>query len=112
MGEQEERPVLRVLEATRADGRLVVAVQGDIDMATVDTLASHLDRIFERARAVTVDLRRVGFLDCLGLRLLVQTHAAAHAEGCRVEFIQGPSHVRRMFELTGTLAALSFAETA
>jgi anti-anti-sigma regulatory factor len=54
----------------------------------------------------------VGFLDCLGLRLLVQTHAAAQADGCRVEFIQGPSHVRRMFELTGTLAALSFAETA
>ena len=91
MGEQEDRPVLRVLEATRADGRLVVAVQGDIDMATVDTLASHLDRIFERARAVTVDLRRVGFLDCLGLRLLVQTHAAAKLTGAGSSSSRAPA---------------------
>jgi anti-anti-sigma factor len=101
-----------VLEATRADGTLVLSVQGDVDMATIDTLAAHLDRICERTGAVTVDLRRVGFLDCLGLRLLVDMHDQATAHGCKVEFIQGPEPVRRMFELTGTLEHLPFAGTA
>ena len=78
-----DKPVLRVLEGTQ-----------------------------DRARSVVVDLRRVGFLDWLGLRVLVDAHRAAIARGCAIEFIQGPPHVRRMFELTGTLDLLPFAETA
>src|SRR5204863_362877 len=68
------------------------------------------DGIFRRNHAVTVDLRRVSFLDCLGLRLLVAQHRQAPARGCRIDFIQGPPAVRRVFELTGTLEALSFVE--
>ena len=107
---QPDEPVLRVLEQTRDDGTLVLAVQGDVDMATVGTLARHLDRIGERADAVTVDLRRVSFLDCIGLRLLLETHELASSGGCRIEFVQGPKPVRRLFELTGTLALLPFSE--
>jgi anti-anti-sigma factor len=105
-----DEPVLRVLEQTRDDGTLVLSVQGEIDMATVDTLALHLDGIAERAGDVTVDLRRVSFLDCLGLRLLLDAYATATAGGCRLEFVQGPLPVRRLFELTGTLAVLPFSE--
>jgi anti-sigma B factor antagonist len=107
-----DKPVLRVLEGTRDDGTLVLCLQGDIDMATVGTLALHLDHIGDRARSVLVDLRRAGFLDCLGLRVLVDAHRDASARGDDIEFTQGPPAVRRMFELTGTLGLLPFAETA
>ena len=109
---QPDQPVLRVLESRSADGTLVVSVQGEIDVATVDTLAAHLDHICERADAVTVDLRRVAFLDCLGLRLLLCLHDEGLACGCRVGFIQGPPVVRRLFEMTGALETLSFSESA
>ena len=85
-----EQPVLRVLESRTADDTLVLSVQGEIDLATVDTLASHLDQVCDRAPAVTVDLRRVAFLDCLGLRALLGLHEHGIAPGCRVGFIQGP----------------------
>jgi anti-sigma B factor antagonist len=109
---QPDLPVLRVLESRRADDTLVVSVEGEIDLATVPTLAAHFDRIFDRAAAVTVDLRRVGFLDCVGLRELICLHEEGLATGCAVGFIQGPETVRRVFELTGTLSRLSFADAA
>jgi anti-anti-sigma factor len=109
---QPDRPVLRVLESRSADDTLVLSVQGEIDLATIGTLAAHLDHVCERADAVTVDLRRVGFLDCLGLQHLLLLHEAGIASGCRVGFIQGPPAVRRVFEMTGTLATLSFSDAA
>jgi anti-sigma B factor antagonist len=59
---------------------------------------------------VTVDLRRVSFLDCLGLRLLLEQDERSRARGLRVDFIQGPPAVRRVFELTGTLDRLRFVD--
>ena len=109
---QPDRPVLRVLESRSADDTLVLSVQGEIDLATIGTLAQHLDHVCERADAVIVDLRRVAFLDCLGLRHLLCLHEAGVASGCRVGFIQGPAAVRRVFEMTGTLTKLSFSEAA
>ena len=107
-----DQPVLRVLESRRADDTLVLAVEGEIDVATVATLAAHLDHVCDRAPAVLVDLRRVGFLDCVGLRELVCLHEQGLDRDCHVGFVQGPETVRRVFELTGTLSRLSFAEAA
>jgi anti-sigma B factor antagonist len=109
---QPDHPVLRVLESRRNDDTLVVSVEGEIDLATAPTLAAHLDHICDRTDAVTVDLRRVGFLDCVGLRELLELHEQGLESGCRVGFIQGPERVRRVFELTGTLSRLAFAEAA
>ena len=109
---QPDQPVLRVLESRSADDTLVLSVQGDIDLATVETLAEHLDHICDRTDAVTVDLRRVAFLDCLGLRHLLRLHEEGVATGCRVAFIQGPAAVRRVFEMTGALSVLTFSEGA
>jgi len=107
---QVEEPVLRVMERIEGDGDVVLTVQGEVDMATVWTLESRLADVCARNAAVTVDLRRVTFLHCAGLRLLLAQHAEGHARGCEVVFIQGPPAVRRLFELTGTLDALPFVE--
>jgi anti-sigma B factor antagonist len=108
---QPEEPVLRVLERLDDDGSVVLAVQGEIDLATASTLAAHVEHVCEGARAVTVDLRRVGFLDCVGLRLLLELHASGPAHDCQVAFVQGPRTVERVFELTGAGGLLTFAET-
>ena len=107
---QVDEPVLRVLERTTRDGSVVITLQGEIDMATVDGLEARLAEICDREPAVTVDLRRVGFLDCLGLRLLVGRHDASEARGERIDFVPGPSAVQRVFELTRTLERLHFVD--
>ena len=105
---QVEEPVLRIMERTTEVGALVVVVQGEIDIATVGALRARLAAACERD--ATVDLRRVEFLDCLGLQLLLEQHERSRAHGRRLDFVQGPPAVRRVFELTGTLERLSFVE--
>jgi anti-sigma B factor antagonist len=106
---QEYEPVLRIMERTEGDGA-VLTVQGEVDLATLETLGSRLADVCARHHAVTIDLRRVTFLDCLGLRLLIDRYEEAAACGCHVDFVQGPPGVERVFELTGTLAMLPFVE--
>jgi anti-sigma B factor antagonist len=107
---QPEKPFLRVLEFRAFEDGVVFAVEGEIDLATVDQLTRALDEVWKRADAVTVDLRRVSFIDCLGLRALMQLSSDGAERDCRVEFIQGPRPVERVFELTGALQQLSFVD--
>ena len=105
---QVDDPVIRIMERTTSVGAVILTVQGEIDIATVDTLRA---RLAEACKGdVTVDLRRVDFLDCLGLALLLEQHGRSTRRGLRVDFVQGPPAVRRLFELTGTLDRLSFVE--
>jgi anti-anti-sigma factor len=105
---QVEEPVLRIMERTTDVGAVVVVVQGEIDIATVDALRARLAESCEGD--ATVDLRRVEFLDCLGLQILLEQHERSTARGRRLDFVQGPPAVRRLFELTGTLDRLHFVE--
>ncbi len=109
---QVEEPVLRIMERTTNAGTVVLTVQGEIDIATVGTLQSRLGEVCDAAGDVTVDLRRVDFLDCLGLRVLLEQHERSAQRGFCIDFVQGPPRVRRVFELTGTLDRLYFVEVA
>ena len=109
---QVEEPVLRIMERTTNAGTVVLTLQGEIDIATVDSLRSRLADACATAGDVTVDLRRVSFLDCVGLRVLLEQHERSAQRGFRVDFVQGPAPVRRVFELTGTVDRLYFIEVA
>jgi anti-anti-sigma factor len=109
---QAEEPVLRVMERTTSAGTVVLTVQGEIDIATVGTLSSRLTEVCDAAGDVTVDLRRVDFLDCLGLRVLLEQHERSAQQGFRIDFVQGPPAVRRVFELTRMVDRLYFIEVA
>jgi anti-anti-sigma factor len=109
---QLEEPVLRIMERTTDAGTVVLTLQGEIDIATVGTLRSRMADVCDAAGDVTIDLRRVSFLDCLGLRVLLEQHERSSQRGFRIDFVQGPARVRRVFELTGTLDWLYFVQVA
>ena len=44
------------------------------------------------------------------MRALLELSSEGAERGCRVEFIQGPRAVERVFELTGALQQLSFVD--
>jgi anti-anti-sigma factor len=109
---EPEKPFLRVLEFRDFESGAVFAVEGEIDLATVDQLTRAIDGVWHRADSATIDLRRVSFIDCLGMRALLDLSSEGAARGCRVEFIQGPRAVERVFELTGALELLAFVDAA
>jgi anti-sigma B factor antagonist len=88
--------------AEAPEGVAIVAVAGEVDLATVGELRSTLDWVMAPPRAeVVVDLAAVEFIDASGLGALVGAAAAAARAGVRFR-LQAPSPpVERVLELAG-----------
>ncbi len=82
---------------------------GELDLATVDALDREVRSLLTSGfRSLVLDLRALSFLDSTGVRYILTLARAAEPDGFRLELVQGGDHVRRLFELTGTLTALPF----
>jgi anti-anti-sigma factor len=103
---------LEVTIETLDGGDVLVVLEGELDLASVE----ELERKLSDARAgaperVIVDLGRLSFIDSSGLRTIVQADANARAAGIKLVLRPGGESIQRVFQLTGALDALHF-ETA
>jgi anti-anti-sigma factor len=84
------------------DGRAVVRIRGEIDIATAPEIQALLDRATRGDRPhVLVDLTAVDFMDCSGLRLLVRAErrAGERSGDLRVRYHQPALH--KLFRVSG-----------
>ncbi|WP_369174668.1 STAS domain-containing protein [Streptomyces sp. R28] len=82
----------------------VVEAVGEIDLATATLLAEHLDAATARPECdVVVDLRRVDFFDCSGLRVLCRAETRARDHGGRLRVVSGAPRIRRLLQGAGLL---------
>lgn len=70
------------IEASPAGRTVVLAVHGDVDIATAPELRERLSDAFGTYQRVVVDLDGVPFLDSTGLGVLVAAYNRANAAGC------------------------------
>jgi anti-anti-sigma factor len=83
----------------------VVEVAGEIDIATADALAEHLSAATARAEPdVLVDLRRVAFFDCSGLRVLCRAETRARERGGRLRVVCDGPRVHRLLRAARLLS--------
>jgi anti-sigma B factor antagonist len=82
----------------RSGAAEVVLVAGELDLCTAPYLAEELRRAQSTGADVIVDLEKVTFMDCAGLRVLLSASTNSGAAGFSVT--PGPRQVRRLFELT------------
>jgi anti-anti-sigma factor len=80
---------------------VTVRIAGDLDLATAGDLALVLQRDCPGCTDIALDLRRVTFLDCAGLRVLLYARERAQREGGSVRLTRVPSRVRRVLRLAG-----------
>jgi len=80
------------VRTAKQDGHWVVAVQGELDVATVGTLEAYLNGV---GRPVVVDLANVSFIDSAGIALLL----SAWKDGLTVG--DASPEVRRVFQTCG-----------
>jgi anti-anti-sigma factor len=92
-------------------GPVRVSPVGDLDMASTPVLDGHLtDVLNDGTRSVVLDLSRLRFMDSTGLRLILGWAARCSDDGCEASLLPGPPAVQRVFEVTGMLQRLPFAE--
>ena len=89
------------VRTAKQDGHWVMAVQGEIDGATVGTLETYLNGV---TGPVVLDLGGVSFIDSMGLTLLLR----ATKNGVAVRDVSPP--VRRLLRQCGLATELRYAD--
>ncbi len=82
----------------------VVAVSGELDLATADTLSDAIDVVLATdAREVTLDLTGVTFVALRGLRVVTAAQARCATEDERLNLRPLPQPVQRILMMTAAL---------
>ncbi len=95
---------------TRIGSETVIALSGELDLATLRIFEGVLDEIeFSSLRRVVLDLEQLSFIDASGLRGILKLHATCLEQSVALTIKRGPTNVQRVFLLTRTDRMLPFA---
>jgi len=90
---------------------VLVRPVGELDLETVPVVESQLRQLkTSGVKRVTLDLRRLCFLDSTGLRMILEWDALSRADGLSFSLIAGAPTVHRLFDLTRTRERLNFVD--
>ena len=95
-------PLLR-LERTDHEGVPHLELVGELDLSTANPLKVRLELIErEEPARIVVDLRRVTFMDSIGLGILLAHLLRGRRVGRELLLVQGSRQIQELFALTGT----------
>ncbi len=95
------------LSSRECDGRAVVALRGELDIADAASVAAALTVVASRARELIVDLAGLEFIDCSGLAALLLAREQARKAGGDLLLAAPQDQVLRILaatRLTGVFA--------
>ena len=105
-----KRPGSLELRSERNDDEQVIALAGELDLDGAQRVREALQRAeTDNVRRIVLDLSDLEFIDSNGIRLILEADARSRSDG-RLELIRGPGPVHRVFELTGIVERLPFAD--
>jgi anti-sigma B factor antagonist len=94
----------------RSQGKAtIIAVSGELDLASSPALQEELDRAAD-SEMLIIDLRELDFMDSTGLSVLVRAHQRAEEQGRRLAMVKGPQQVQRLLSLTGVADRLTVVD--
>jgi anti-sigma B factor antagonist len=97
------------LNVTPERDHVIVAPQGELDMATVGLVEQELRHLHEAGfRSIVLDLAGLTFMDSSGLHLVMRWADEASQNGFAFELEPGPLVVQRIFELAAVTELLPF----
>lgn len=89
------------IEVTEHDGCTVVAVRGEVDLATAPALKSRLlELVSAGVTEIVVDLTATDFLDSTGLGAVVAAYKRVRAHDGHLKLVATAARVKRVFEIT------------
>ena len=92
------------VECTQTDGRTILTVYGEIDVASVHELERELDAAQKlEPRELVIDLDALSFMDSTGLYVLLRAYRSAKANGYSLMLRRVPDHAMRLLRLTGVV---------
>lgn len=100
------------LELSERDGYSVLAVSGEVDVATVPRLREQLHGLVAQGDTqIVVDLDNVEFLDSTGLGVLVGALKRVRSSGGELYLVCTQPRIRKVFEVTGLTKVFSIHDS-
>jgi anti-anti-sigma factor len=113
MVSESERPpddIFQMTEELRGE-TVVLALVGELDLATVGAVERRLAELHRARRAVVLDLDRLTFLDSTGIRLVLSTAEDAQRDAWSFAMTHGSEQVRRVLTAAGVAERLPYADS-
>jgi anti-sigma B factor antagonist len=96
------------VSVSEASDSVVVAVSGELDVASAPALRQELYRVIDQhANKVVVDLAEMEFIDSTGLGVLVGALKRVKEQGGALELRALSPSARRVFDITGLSKAFT-----
>jgi anti-sigma B factor antagonist len=97
MGPAEQ---LRV-DSRREKDRVVISLDGELDMASAPLLQAALEDAEDTAPALVLDLRELRFMDSTGLRIILWARERLRERGQELALTVGSNQVQRLLSVSG-----------
>jgi anti-sigma B factor antagonist len=106
-------PLFDLRQRRDADGTERVTLTGELDLSATAGLKARLGEVQRAQHRLRLDLSELDFIDCSGIRAILEAMADARREGCAVEVDRAVSPmVGRIVSLGAIAAELWPGETA
>jgi anti-anti-sigma factor len=90
------------IDVRRETGRAIVALDGELDMASAELLRQAVDREDLLGETLIVlDLQQLRFIDSTGLRAILAALERCRARGQELAITPGSQQVQRLLSVTG-----------
>jgi anti-sigma B factor antagonist len=90
------------ISSRQSGDRVVVAVSGDVDVATAPELDARLVELVEAKQTrLVVDLSGVGFLDSSGLGVLIKALKRTREQDGSLDLVVTNDRILKVFRITG-----------
>ena len=91
---------------------IVLAVSGEVDLATARSVEHELLWAERSHEVVVLDLTETSFMDSTGLQMVIAASRRLRRRGRRLLIVEGPPQIRRLFELTHVADHLELVQDA
>lgn len=93
---------LTINDSELPNGWRCIAVEGEVDLATVEELESAIERVFsDDSHPLVIDLRESSFMDSTGLKALVMANRRFEESGRSFAVAVSSGPVARLMDLSG-----------
>jgi anti-sigma B factor antagonist len=89
------------IEEQHRDGKAVLRLHGDLDLASADSVAARLEALAAAGEPVLLDLDSLAFMDSSGLRVVLQAAETSRTSEWRFTLTPGSEQVRNLFASAG-----------
>ncbi|QMV41074.1 STAS domain-containing protein [Cohnella cholangitidis] len=99
------------LRTESKEGQTIVFLGGEFDLEVATQMRAAMEPLIELADIrLTLNLQNLKYIDSTGIGILISIVKARHARNAAFDVEQIPTHIRKLFDMTGITPYLAKAE--